>query len=460
MVGSPPQRSLRACGRRLTAIRVAAAVVVLATATASSVAAAPVPGGSVSVGVMGGYQLTSRDSDLLGDRQLNRKISDLPWAGLRVGVGLTDFLSIEAYGALNPGTARAHDDRAWVVQTGVEAIAHLLDGDFAIDLALGGGVASLVAGEMGTDTDFVATAGAGVRWVFGNRRLALRADVRATMSDAVKGPLAVGGVFLLGFDVFVARPDDEEAALDEGEAAPPPIGHQPGAPEDEDRDGVADADDACPAIPGSSVMAGCPDTDGDGMHDELDACPEAAGAAEFAGCPDSDGDGLPDTTDACPNLPGLEGFSGCPDSDDDGVPDGRDACPQLKGEIALKGCPGLPAEARILFQGALTDLRFEGESDRLRPEAQPTIARLAAVLVQYRHLNVEVRAHSHSKRSRKKAWQLSQRRADAVKRRLVDLGADARRLTAVGMGPEQPIASNKTRGGRMLNDRVELRLQD
>ncbi len=409
---------------------------------------------------MGGYQFTSRDSDLLGNRRINRSIGDLPWAGLRVGVGLVDFLSIEGYAAFNAGSARDHDERAWVVQAGLEGIAHLLDGPLAIDLALGAGTASLVAGDIGTDTDFVLSAGAGIRWVFGNDRLALRADVRATFSDAVKGPLAVGGVLLLGFDVFVFRPDqakDSDGGDADGRASPAPAA---GGQMDVDGDGVPDASDRCPEARGPAAWDGCPDSDGDGMHDELDACPDHAGPEHFAGCPDSDGDGLPDTTDACPTLPGLEPFSGCPDTDDDGLPDGRDACPRLKGDLTRRGCPGPPESAAALFGGPLVGVRFVGETARLRPDAQPTIARVAGVLMAYPHLRVEIQAHSQGRRPVKKAWELTQDRAEAIKRQLVELGADPRTLTAVGMGPDHPIGSNGTRAGRVANDRVELHLRD
>jgi OOP family OmpA-OmpF porin len=45
-----------------------------------------------------------------------------------------------------------------------------------------------------------------------------------------------------------------------------------------------------------------------------------------------------------------------------------------------------------------------------------------------------------------------------VKDYLVANGIDAARLTAAGFGQDSPIASNKTRAGRVQNRRVEVKV--
>ena len=53
---------------------------------------------------------------------------------------------------------------------------------------------------------------------------------------------------------------------------------------------------------------------------------------------------------------------------------------------------------------------------------------------------------------------LSQRRADAIKSYLTEHGIDAKRITAVGYGIENPIGDNNTRVGRRLNRRTEFKI--
>jgi outer membrane protein OmpA-like peptidoglycan-associated protein len=51
---------------------------------------------------------------------------------------------------------------------------------------------------------------------------------------------------------------------------------------------------------------------------------------------------------------------------------------------------------------------------------------------------------------------LSQRRADAVARAIIQRGIDAQRVRAMGYGEEFPKAGNDSAGSRQLNRRVEI----
>lgn len=106
---------------------------------------------------------------------------------------------------------------------------------------------------------------------------------------------------------------------------------------DADRDGVLDASDKCPNVPGVAALGGCPDADGDGIADADDDCPNEAGRKQTHGCPDTDRDGIADAKDACPEVAGP--LNGCPDADGDGIADKDDQCPNEKGSSAMNGCP-------------------------------------------------------------------------------------------------------------------------
>ncbi len=127
-------------------------------------------------------------------------------------------------------------------------------------------------------------------------------------------------------------------------------------PEDFDKDGVSDAKDKCPEIPGIWAFKGCPDSDGDSIPDAQDKCPEIAGLEEFRGCPDTDGDKVPDMQDECPFLAGVKDLNGCPDKDGDGIKDAIDKCPDEIGLAIFDGCPDSDGDSIIDRLDACPDL--------------------------------------------------------------------------------------------------------
>jgi outer membrane protein OmpA-like peptidoglycan-associated protein len=51
---------------------------------------------------------------------------------------------------------------------------------------------------------------------------------------------------------------------------------------------------------------------------------------------------------------------------------------------------------------------------------------------------------------------LSRKRAESVRSYLISRGIEADKTTSVGIGPDRPVADNKTAEGRANNRRVEL----
>jgi len=72
----------------------------------------------------------------------------------------------------------------------------------------------------------------------------------------------------------------------------------------------------------------------------------------------------------------------------------------------------------------------------------------------------EVSGHTDSTGKLSSNIDLSERRAQAVISHLESLGLSATRFTAIGYGPEQPIADNSTQEGRAMNRRIEFKLKN
>jgi len=102
-------------------------------------------------------------------------------------------------------------------------------------------------------------------------------------------------------------------------------------------------------------------------------------------------------------------------------------------------------------------IKFDTDSDRLKPESAPILKQVAAGLAKNPNLKLEIDGYTDSVGDADHNLDLSKRRAQAVASVLVtQFGVDAGRLTANGYGAAQPIGSNDTPDGRAENRRVEF----
>lgn len=92
----------------------------------------------------------------------------------------------------------------------------------------------------------------------------------------------------------------------------------------------------------------------------------------------------------------------------------------------------------------------------LRPESNAELDVVAALMAAQPQLTMQVVGHTDSTGSVAGNLTLSAQRANAVVDALIERGVDGSRLSAIGMGSNQPIASNATEAGRAQNRRVML----
>jgi outer membrane protein OmpA-like peptidoglycan-associated protein/tetratricopeptide (TPR) repeat protein len=106
----------------------------------------------------------------------------------------------------------------------------------------------------------------------------------------------------------------------------------------------------------------------------------------------------------------------------------------------------------------LKNIFFDFDKATLRPESTNELERLTKLLNDVPTLKIEISGHTDSKGADEYNKSLSNNRAKAVLDYLVKAGISAGRLTSVGFGEEQPIATNDTDEGRQLNRRTEFKI--
>ncbi len=169
-------------------------------------------------------------------------------------------------------------------------------------------------------------------------------------------------------------------------------------PDDQDYDGVVDADDVCPFTP-------------EGVKVESNGC-----------AVDNDGDGIPDYLDQCPETP-------------------------LGNVVDLAGC-----SIKIV---SLEGVHFAFDSATLTSTAKSILDGAVAKINAHSSSSFTVEGHTDSNGADDYNQALSQRRANAVKDYLVSKGVTAS-VRAVGKGENNPVTSNNTREGRAQNRRVDV----
>ena len=90
--------------------------------------------------------------------------------------------------------------------------------------------------------------------------------------------------------------------------------------------------------------------------------------------------------------------------------------------------------------------------------AQTTLLALVKQLQEQPNLSVELEGFTDSVGASAYNIHLSQRRAESVRRFLVEKGIELPRIHNIGLGDIRPVADNKTRQGRDQNRRVSIRI--
>ena len=108
--------------------------------------------------------------------------------------------------------------------------------------------------------------------------------------------------------------------------------------------------------------------------------------------------------------------------------------------------------ARIVLRG----VEFGFDTAYIDPASKTTLELVAQELARRPKIRIRIEGHTCNMGGIQYNRELSELRADAVKRILVGYGVAGDRFETVGLGEAQPVATNESDEGRALNRRVEL----
>lgn len=124
----------------------------------------------------------------------------------------------------------------------------------------------------------------------------------------------------------------------------------------------------------------------------------------------------------------------------------------------LGGLGGVQSERGWVV--ALPNVRFKAGQTDFDPADATRLDGVTQLLKDRPQIHVLVESFTDARGGTSRNNALSQERAEAVQRALVERGIDAARIRAEGRGEVEPIASNDTAAGRQQNRRIELTFSD
>ena len=235
-----------------------------------------------------------------------------------------------------------------------------------------------------------------------------------TIAAATVALLALSGGSLMGCTAQAKAGGSFESGS-APQPAPPPAA--PGAPADDDGDGIANADDKCP----NEKEDGQP-------PDPKDGCPNQ----------DPDGDGVLGAADKCPNEPETKnGFE-----DEDGCPDKKPLVQIVGHEVKIN-----------------QKIQFKKASAGIEEESKPVLEAVAEVLKTHNDIQlVEIGGHASKEGQDAANRTLSQKRVESVAKELATRGVAKERMFPQGYGPYCAVDPGDSPEALEKNRRVEFKI--
>jgi general secretion pathway protein A len=115
-----------------------------------------------------------------------------------------------------------------------------------------------------------------------------------------------------------------------------------------------------------------------------------------------------------------------------------------------------PKPVPFPFEGDKVLIYFKHNSNELPDQSFQMLNQIADYMLYRPNTSITIKGFTDTTGSYTYNVSVSEFRANTIKTFLVGKGVDSKRIQTFGMGPENPIASNKTDAGRRKNRRVEI----
>ncbi|HKJ25627.1 MAG TPA: OmpA family protein, partial [Myxococcota bacterium] len=120
--------------------------------------------------------------------------------------------------------------------------------------------------------------------------------------------------------------------------------------------------------------------------------------------------------------------------------------------------PPPPATDAVKEKIVLRGVNFDFDRAEIRGDAAVILDEAVEILKRNPNRQVVIEGHTDWTGPEEYNQTLSENRAEAVKKYMIENGVEEGNLSVVGYGETQPVAPNDTRDGRSRNRRVELKV--
>ncbi|HMB31876.1 MAG TPA: OmpA family protein [Desulfohalobiaceae bacterium] len=121
----------------------------------------------------------------------------------------------------------------------------------------------------------------------------------------------------------------------------------------------------------------------------------------------------------------------------------------LRSALAQERQASIQRERDILQATFKSGVFFDFDSATLKPGGRRELERVAQVLNKYPKTTIRVEGHTDKAGSETYNQELSERRAEAVKNALIQMGVIKERIQAIGYGESQPVSSDPAENRRV-----------